>query len=1569
MIRRKSASLTSLLVLLTVFVSLLPPVVAGRPAASYVPGATLVPLGPRQEDVRAAYRAAFHHLYVDAGRLYWSAAEVSGTVRPGDLLVPAGESWDCAPFGGCTSLPLTGTLPLPRAYALQPGPVAVFRTTVVIGGAGGEVAAGWELADVRQALDGYLFGDLPYQVLDEAAIAAGNLQAVSLLVVPAIRADAALSVTQALDAAGALAALRDFVANGGALYAQSTGAIVAEAAGLLPPGTVDLDTSIVLDPGADPNQGLLAVQSPDSPLATSWLTDSLYILGGDPWLHPDGSMEVVATLSNGGDAPAVVRAPYGRGQVLLVAGHPTDASRRAQMPLFLNAVFLALSAQGELYGDAIQTLNPDYDPHEFPAYEVVPVSATLVAAGLWDEPLAGVRITETVSAGYRVLSSTISPIPAAFTATAPTSPTVIVWQLDALEPGVPVTLTYVAETITNVLRAGWGIFSTGTMRYTDTAGVAHTVAHRPFPLTARMSARLSGDRDLEADRHFFLPDTGIFLDVALPLENKEESLADPVTVTDWIYQIVPIADYYDQRDILETDDGETIWVLNEPFLWDTSLYPTPTQMTSPTQTLFTLDDWQGDWCVFTCPGGIYTDPPPGEALPRNVITIPTTYTRYISVTADHELLLPCLPLTFRLGPWPGYHYEEPAVRYGVRSRELLGRTVVFQGTPREGVVVLPNDAGSVYVAAGNDPVPFRRLLDPGIPYAAQPPAPAEVTYTDIWSRTHSLPLRAIFYDVWNWDSCAGCAGPYDQHAAAQVTFGLWIDRDGDGIFEAPVPELSTRLSQTQIVWLSKTYSRGPSSLPIPAGDSVLDFPIFHGLGIQIAPSGETWWDSWVSLNDHTTMVAVTPTAAYDHLYFQQDIPPGDQEIFVVTGTISTYDINREGIFKVDDGVRLVYRQEAAGENRFEVYDSHVHGVLGHSSDGRIEKQVGPTKVSVYGDSIYYLLSFGDPYDPRRFKEDPYLVGWGYGDFVATTYVGGREEMELLHSIVGSGERTRLRVALENNTGFTLTNVALSVSMPPWITATLLYTDTENLPEPLWPELAFLSLTTIPDAWHSVYYFDLQIGQVPAELAGTVTTLPISLQAGNLPAGYAVPPARLGLKENPEVVYGPAHGLVLTDTVPEMVRLEEAAIITAGQSAALLAATDWDAGHPLSDTAGAVFDTFALTIPWAMKNGVVTFTLPAAYTWMPVESPPIIAVSAVLTRTRHGPNRVNEGATICYSDTLDLRWCETSAEAVVEAAGAVLQADYACVGGDGVTPYPDGSCEIPAGRASAVRIAVTPYNEGDAIAQGVWLTLTIPFDVLPISATPPWDWQAGNVLGWRVGDVAPGSRRTMEVTLLVLPDRGAHWSLAILYSDGAFRDDYSDLWVSGRLGEEFAVRVGGGTWLTYLPLVTHRTAAAPDLVVERLAATGGNVTVVLRNVGDAPVYVGEAFWVDVYVNPATPPTQVNQIWTDLGPEGLVWGVTAPALPLAPGQAVTLTVGDGYFYPEYSYVAWPLPAGTPVYAQVDSYNPATTYGAVQEGHEIVGAPYNNISGPVYSQPGEGLPPTGGHPPDAGSNLPGR
>ncbi len=154
---------------------------------------------------------------------------------------------------------------------------------------------------------------------------------------------------------------------------------------------------------------------------------------------------------------------------------------------------------------------------------------------------------------------------------------------------------------------------------------------------------------------------------------------------------------------------------------------------------------------------------------------------------------------------------------------------------------------------------------------------------------------------------------------------------------------------------------------------------------------------------------------------------------------------------------------------------------------------------------------------------------------------------------------------------------------------------------------------------------------------------------------------------------------------------------------------------------------------------------------------------------------------------------------------------------------------------------------------------------------------------------------------------------------------------------------------YLPLIA---GAYPDLVVDHIIATSNSVQVVIKN--QSSVSVGPdyplplAMRVDLYVAPDPVPTGVNQTWDDgRCAQGIVWIVTD--LSLAPGDTIILTIGDAYYQPSLSNFSGSLPVGTPVYAQVDSYDPNTTYGAVLENHETaMGGVYNNITGPVLSTP---------------------
>ena len=1519
----------SLILPLFVFTLLFASLTVAIPSMSIVSAsAALIPMGTAQTDVQQAYLDVFAHLY-DDGRVHWAASALSGpVVQPGDFIIPGGLTTSV------THTDVTATLPLSRAYALRAGKVAVLRSTVIITTGQNQFVAMWELADVRQFLDGYLLSKLPYGVLDETSVVT-RLQDVDVLIIPAIRADALLTVTQSLSDAGALTAIKTFVENGGTLYAQSNGAFIAEAAGLLPAGTVDVHTPLRFA-SDDLSQGQLAIQRPDSPLAWSWITPTLYVLT-EPTLHVTDTLEVVATFANANDAPAIVCAPVGQGQVILVAGHPTNAARRTQAPIIIDAVLSGLANRTELTGDAIQTFNPNYPRHEFPAYERVPISVTLTAVNLWDITATNTIITEVVHAGYAVSLTSITPAPSTvFTITTPATQTFIVWHLGDLAPQQTMELSYLAESNPQALAAGVGTFSTGQMSYLDPDQDEVAMAHQPFVLTAQMAARLVGDRDLEADRHYSIPTEGLYLDVALPLENKESTLAHHVVVTDWVFLIHPIVDLENQHVILNANDGETIWLRNEPFLWG-GKYPTPTNATAPTQT-YTLDDWQGDTCVFTSTYGIHIDPPgPGNRPASDdlgsFITIPPTYSQYITVTANHELLLPCLPLTFDLGNWPGYWYAEPAVRFGVHSRELFSRTVVFHGTPREDAVVLPYDAGSVYMVAGNDPVPFRDYLTATVPYVAAAPGMPGVTYQDVWSRTHFMPLRGSFYDVWDWDSCATCGGQTEQHAAINVTFGMLADLNQDGVPETPVREIPTRLPQTWLTLMGKSYSLGPWT--IPDDMNVIDLPIFHGLGVQIVPSNTTWFDSFRPATGHTQLISVTQTDAYDHLMFQQAMPPGVAEVFYVDGRIKTYDVNREGMFKLHDGARLVYRQMGAGPNRYEVYDSHVQSVMGSSSDGYLQSWAGPTAVSVYGDDVYFTFDVNDQHDPRPFNQDPYMNSWGYGDFVATSYVGGREDKTLFHSLIQSDERTRARISLDNNTGVTLTNVSVRLLTPDWITATLLYTDPATAPEPIWPELSFLNADTIHDAWRGVYYFDLQVGEVPSDVVGTVITLPVQLHADGLPAGYEAPPLVLAIErssgEAPDITLGSAHDLAVTTTLSAQIDVSGTAVLNAQEKSALQAAADVDAHYLLSDTATSVFLSLTQPISFTLLDHMLAFQLPADLSRLPLSETLHLAARATIVHANHGPNLISDGGTICYTDVFGVRWCDTAPPLIVEATGAAVNVTYTCTA-ISANALDDGAghCTVPPGEPSTLKLNVTAYNDGDKIAANLTTTLELPGGVIPIGPVANLAW----------GDIGPGDGRTKQITVTVVPSdtaiirepSGWQWPI-VLQTTGQFSDTASSRLISGQFGGAYAVNVTWKPRYVYLPAIFQRFDTWSDLIVRALHIDPNNaayVEVQIANRGQGVARAG--FWVDVYLDPSSPPT-VNHPWETLSFYGLGWQVTSD---LAPGQSITLTL------PQKTNGHWPgaySGGAHTVWAYVDSWGVPSPTAWVDESDET-----NNVFGPL-------------------------
>ncbi|NTU84780.1 MAG: hypothetical protein HGA45_36355 [Chloroflexales bacterium] len=143
---------------------------------------------------------------------------------------------------------------------------------------------------------------------------------------------------------------------------------------------------------------------------------------------------------------------------------------------------------------------------------------------------------------------------------------------------------------------------------------------------------------------------------------------------------------------------------------------------------------------------------------------------------------------------------------------------------------------------------------------------------------------------------------------------------------------------------------------------------------------------------------------------------------------------------------------------------------------------------------------------------------------------------------------------------------------------------------------------------------------------------------------------------------------------------------------------------------------------------------------------------------------------------------------------------------------------------------------------------------------------------------------------------------------------------------------------YFPQVS-RPLDLPDLVVSQITSSGGALRVMITNQGSTDVT--DPFWVEGYIAPSSSPDAVNQLWQTLGGRGIAWAITGSDLPLAPGDSLTLTLGDRSYRANYSRIGGMITAGTSLYVQVDSWNDATTYGAVLETHEQNTATHSSIA----------------------------
>ncbi len=1379
-----------------------PPLREQAPAAySFPADSTIIPMGHGQGsagELRDAYKSLFAAVY-GWDEVIWTAAwDSTATYPPGTII---------APLGSGDFYTTTGSLNVSRSLALQPVKIALFYSTLRDEY---DQVVTWEEGDFEQLFRVYLWGNY-FTNVDEDDIINGLLETdnYDILILPTIRLGYADDVVTRLGASG-LNNIEAFVEAGGTVYAQGEALHLVQECGLVPDGTVDLTQRVTdLD-----NRGELTIDDADSPLTFSWLSNETYVLN-EPLMTAMSGTITIATYDDTSQpgSPAILYAMPGDGKVILMSGHPSD--KQEYYPQVLDALLLAMGERAGLHGTAQQEYSTAVPPDVIPAYEAgVDVRVNTVFKNLWDVTMQNVVVTEIVQDGFTVHNVS----PAASLTSNPDGTTTIVWNLGNVAPGAT-NLTYIARTKANALAKGSARVSTASATYYDPVDTANKFLKRnDLYMQAKMAARLQGDRDIELDGIYPLPGEGYYFDIALTLENKEETQADGVVITDVVALVSPIVDVEDQtrlaRVFTYTSDlagvavSDTVWVENEIFFYNNANYTLPNGFSSNLDT-FNLSDWIPGDDVY-----VYEGPFTTTAGYTNSVTIPPAYATKIILNADGDLELPAKTLVWDFGTLQGYDYLEPAVRYGIFSQELFDRRVAFMSDPYTrttdtNTLNLEGGGGSVYTNLGGHPIPFHQYLESGVVYAPQYQEKPRVDYKDIWLRDKSLELRTVFYDIVPFP-------PPEYHAVVNTTFEMKADLDGDGNRDERVLEYPSR-QEADIDFYLRSFSNFAPGLDLTQEETLISQGLFKGLGFKLAPRSGSWDTSWSSPDGATILTTVVDTPAYSFLYFQQDLPAQARRSIYVNGQLSTYG-HREGVMKVNDGARFVYHQKAVGPSRYEVFDAHVQAVFGISSDAEVSKKVAPVRVATYEDTTYHFIEVTDPWDPHEFGKEPVIKSYGFWDKAATTYVGGRNQRNLLYPKLGPGEQTQIRVEINNNSGANWTGVSVNAISPSaYITvAKRIYTD--PIP-PIFFDFPYLETTIITDAWKGVYYFDVGVlPGIPASERGKVHEITFNLSG--VPADLQVPPAMIGVEDasgSVKTTWGQATNLVMTDKLPEKVTPLAVRLANAAEKAVL---ENVIATNPTNAEAtfnaiprSATFFTVTSTVTGTQATEV-TFNLPPYAQLMPWDDNGMengtlyVILKSRLEFDYSGTNLADYAPVITYTDPFNVRWSDAGNEETVEAHGAVVVAQYSV---NGITRTVDNKAldGLQRGVGNTVNVDINVTNQGDYIAGSVVITVNVSngVTVTTSSAVNPANGEPPSPV-FNLGDIAPGEVKTVNLILYTVPGSSVSAASFASYvlidsTDGRFINRYPPdrpKLVSGQLAGPLEVWEAGRKARIYLPSV-------------------------------------------------------------------------------------------------------------------------------------------------------------------------
>jgi len=1258
----------------------------------YPAGSTIVPTGSLQINLRNAYQHMFWRIY-QFSKTEWAASALvydGVTYPPGTFLSRE------VPFGNFTHTYAETSFDVQSAYSLKGIGIALFHS--VVKDSRGQ-AVTWESAYFESIFNSYLGGDY-FDAISEAQISDGSVRNYGMLILPTVTKGYVNSVIAELGTSG-LTKLREFVQAGGTLYAQGDSTYIAEAAGLVPPGTVVLDKRVT----AVQNSGGLSVRQPDSPLAYSWTSSDMYVLD-DPLLHASDARYVVAeyssNLTDGTQlgTPAIMAVPEGYGNVVLVSGHPSE--KIEHFPVVLDAILFAMSERADVRSSARQTYSDAVPWYMIPALEAnVTIEVTGTFMNFWNAPIEGVVVLDWVRPGFWVDKTTIYPTPTEVTQDS--NGTWVNWTFDA--PQGEFQYGYIVKTYNGTVQNRWTqVAGTWAAWFQDPITgkpVRRSSDSRWF--FAVMPAHLLGDRDIELDSIYPLPASGAYFDVALPLENKEETDALETTIVDIVPLKSPVVDVADQTRIPGAF-GNTNFGTNNPVYANLTIY-------------------------------FYDNPnyplPDGVADSSVTFSVGDADATYVYNATGTPIELPAKKLTWTIGTIRAYDYKEPMIRYGLFVQEEYKRTVSFLSDPIAGSVVLNAGGGSVYTTLGSHCVPYHEYLEYGVVYMPEAPEMPRVDYKDVWEREHTLDLRTTFFDMLPFP-------PGEQHAVSTKTFEVLVD--GERTLEYPMDK------DAQLHFMIKSWNSYPPYDPVnypyhsdmTKNETLVREVIPKGVGYRIVYDHSEF-------NDKTELADIVETDASTILYFKQDLNASEKEVIDVYANLKNID-HEEGAMKVNDGTRFVYHQISAGPSRYEVLDNHVQAVFGVQNNIELTNTVAPVSISTYGDNVYQTLKVTDPKEPQELQ-DPYIKSYGFGDISATTYVGGRINKTLLYSKLEPSEKTLVRIEVSNNLGYDLTNVRVVPEAQSCISVEPAIFD---IP-PIWYDFPFLNVTDIWDAWKGVYYFWVTAEQCVER--GKVYQVNFTLQGDNVPADFQIPAALVGIKDlsgHVYMTYGKATDISVEQDVPTYVNVTDARIANESEKADfeyLLATNDKVGAGQLFDSlrqigfvkseSGDVINvdyqlpSYAQTMPW-YDNGAESFTF-------------YVISRSVVTTDVSGANLLTHKPKVVYTDHFGEMKTDQGDEQTVYAHGPVVTVQPRV---DDIVANGRTQDHLVPGTLNTIHATIYVSNVGDDIAQNVIVTAVLPQTVTFQTSSPAPASVTGTIIKWSLGDIAPYSQSSVTLTLSI-----------------------------------------------------------------------------------------------------------------------------------------------------------------------------------------------------------------------------